>query len=282
MIRAWCLLIAALLAACGNESSTHPKQGDLRIVTLAPHLAELVFAVGAGEQLVGVSAYTELPESAQHIGVVSDAFTVDHEALTLLKPDLMLVWESGMPASTIGQLKARGYPVQVIRTRSLGDIEQAMRRIAELTGHIDAGNARADAFRSALEALRDRYSSSTRLSVFYQVSRNPLYTVNGEHYVSEILELCAANNVFAELEQLAPNIDVEAVLARNPEVILSSGTGGDDALDVWQRFPSLAAVQADNLIILSEDALARPSDRVLIAAEAVCETLDKARSRIHS
>ncbi len=239
------LACAVLIGVCACQPAPEPTdaQSAERIVTLAPHLAELVFAVGAGDQLVGVSAYTDYPEDALRIPVVSDAFTVDHEALALLKPDLMLAWESGMPESTIGELKKRGYPVEVIRTQSLADIESAIRTIGRLAGRDSEGSALADRFRQELDALEERYADEERLRVFYQISDQPLYTVNGAHYVSGILSVCGAENIFAELAELAPNIDVEAVVARDPDAILSSGSINRDVFDTWRRFPTLKAVQ---------------------------------------
>lgn len=274
------LACAVLLcvSACQPAPESSDDSSTTRIVTLAPHLAELVFAVGAGDQLVGVSAYSDFPPAVTEIPVVSDAFTVDHEALTLLEPDLMLAWESGMPASTVGELRAQGYPVEVIRTQSLDDIESAMRTIGRLAGREADGDALADRFRGELRKLRDRYKDARRLRVFYQISDQPLYTVNGAHYVSDILSICGADNVFADVAQLAPNIDTEAVLAQNPDAIVASGNAGRDVFEQWRRFPDLQAVKTSTLILVPGDELGRPSNRVLIAAERVCEALDAARA----
>ncbi len=278
-MRLTALLAALLLAACQpspDPVATDPSTASaLRIVTLAPHLAEMVFAVGAGDSLVGVSAWSDYPEAVTQIPLVGDAFAVDHEQLALLKPDLLLVWESGMPASTVQQLRERGYRVEVIRTRGLGDIESAIRQVGELAGQRSRANGLATEFREQLDALRADNLGKTRLRVFFQISQRPLYTVNQEHYLSEILDLCGGDNVFAELPELAPSVDVEAVIARRPDVLL---TGGDvQSLKDWYSRPSVPAVENGQLYALPADEAGRPGPRVLVAAKAACESLDKAR-----
>nr|MDJ0919106.1 helical backbone metal receptor [Woeseiaceae bacterium] len=160
-----------MLSACFDDPTVaDEKPHYARIVTLAPHLAELVFAVGAGDSIVGVSAYSDFPAQVASIPVVSDAFTVDQEQLALVKPDLLLAWESGMPASTVEELRALGHRVEVIRTRGLDDIASALRRIGRLTGRAANGDEEAKRFESALAALRDANGDKRRLDVFYQVS----------------------------------------------------------------------------------------------------------------
>nr|MDJ0919458.1 ABC transporter substrate-binding protein [Woeseiaceae bacterium] len=191
--------------------------------------------------------------------------------------DLLLAWESGMPASTVEELRALGYRVEVIRTRGLDDIASALRRIGRLTGRAANGDEEAKRFESALAALRDANGDKRRLDVFYQVSEQPLYTVNGRHYISEVLEICGGSNVFAELDELAPNVAVEAVIARQPEVILAAGATTN--FDVWRRWDTLPAARTDSFYVLPADETGRPTPRVRVAAEAACAALDDARER---
>ena len=192
-----------------------------RIVTLAPNLAELVFAAGAGEYLVGVSAYSNYPPETAGLPVVGDAFTIDQEVLALLKPDLLLAWQSGTPAHVVDELRRAGYIVETVRTQNLDDISAALRQIGELTGQRYYAAGAADEFENGLRRLQQRYGSSERIRVFYQVSKRPLYTVSSGHFVSELISLCGGQNVFADLEELAPGVDVEAVIDRDPEVMLA-------------------------------------------------------------
>ena len=275
------LVVAAFaLFACTETPQPEPPPAVYsRIVSLAPSLTELVFAAGAGETLIGVSAYSDYPPEALELPIIGDAFTVDQEQLALLQPDALLVWESGIPEHVVEDFRRVGYQVEVIRSRSLQDVALALRRIGELTGHQAEANAAADAFLADLRALRDRYADEAPVSVFYQVYQRPLYTINGEHYVSELIEVCGGQNIFAELDSLAPAISVEAVIERNPEVMLASTDAGDNAFGEWQRWPNLAAVSAGNQYIMPADEIGRATPRLIDAGEALCEALHTARSK---
>lgn len=269
-----------VLTACSNEQApveldTHEAS---RVVTLAPHLAELVFAAGAGDRLVGVSAYTDYPEEAAELPIVSDAFTVDLELMRVLEPDLVLAWASGMPASTIEELKSTGLNVVTIETTSLEDVAAALHQIGSLTGQGQQAGEAAAAYEASLSALRDEFSSRRPVMVFFQVSSRPLYTVNGRHFISELLTMCGGANVFAELSELAPAIDVEAVLAADPEAIIASGSA--DSLAVWERFDTLRANQYGNRLTVEAAHLARASPRLDSAGRELCDVIDVARARL--
>ena len=282
MTRPVALLIAALsLAGCGPDASS-PKQSDAgaarRVVTLAPHLAELMFAAGAGEQLVGVSAYTDYPPEVTALPLVGDAFTVDLEQLRLLDPDLVLAWGSGMPAHTIEGIENAGFRVVTLSTRTLDDVAVAVEEIGRLTGNAASAAREASRFRDRIAALESRFSTATPVRVFFQVSVRPLYTVNGEHFISELIDVCGGQNVFAALSELAPAIDVEAVLASNPEAVI---VGSDAAgLDEWRRFETLTATRAGNLLTVEADHLARASTRLDDAGERLCAVIVQARQNL--
>lgn len=272
-------LLAACLCACSAASEPPPATSShARVATLAPNLTELVFAAGAGDALVGVSAYSDYPPAASRLPEVGDAFAVDRERLATLKPDLLLAWESGTPAHVIDELRRGGYRVETIRTRNLDDVARALRRIGELTGHADAADRAARSYSDALAAIGAEYAGREPIRVFYQVSARPLFTVNGEHYVSALIRLCGGRNIFADLGELAPAIDVEAVVARDPEVMLASTDAGEDAFDEWQRWPELAANRYRNHFLMPADEIGRATPRLVVAARAVCEALDTARA----
>jgi iron complex transport system substrate-binding protein len=271
-----------LLNAC-NGSDTTPAvssvgpESDLRIVTLSPHLAELVFAVGAGDLLVGVSAYTDYPQAATDIPVVGDAFSLDQEQLTLIEPDLLLAWDSGTPAHVIDDLGTRGFRIEAITTTGLVDIPAALRKIGSLLGSEQPAEAAASRFEDGLRALQDESVVASPISVFYQVDARPLYTINGTHYVSELIEICGGVNVFAELSGLAPLVSVEAVLERDPEVILASTDAGPAAFDEWERWTNLAANRYGNRFLMPANEIGRATPRLLLAARAVCDALTEGR-----
>jgi iron complex transport system substrate-binding protein len=275
--------LTTLLGACsGPDNTGEPAAGSdpySRMVTLAPNLAELVFAAGAGDRLVGVSAYSDYPPEVAALPLVGDAFTVDQEQLALLEPDLLLAWHSGTPAHVIDELRQAGYTVEVIRTQALADIPRALVRIGELAGtERHAGEAGLD-FATALEALALEFADEEPIRAFYQVSIRPLYTVSGSHYASELIALCGGTNIFSDLDDLAPAIDVEAVIDRDPEVILAGSDAGEDAFDDWRRWPGMAANRYGNHYLVPSDELSRATPRVVIAGREICTALDQARAR---
>ena len=261
-------------SAAGEHAETGPAQ---RVVTFAPHLAEMMYAVGAGEQLVGVSAWSDFPPPVRDLPEIGDAFSVDQEQLRLLEPDLLLIWESGMPSSTVDELRRGGYRVEIIRTRGVADIGSAMLRIGELTGRRDDAAEAVARYEREVEDLRVTYAEAAAITVFFQVSARPLYTVNGEHFISEVIALCGGRNVFADLDDLAPSVAVEAVIERNPEVMLAGTSAGDDAFAVWNRWPELAANRYGNQLLVPDELIGRATPRLPAAGRAVCLALDKAR-----
>ncbi len=275
---------AALLAAlvvvggCGPPpEEPHPGHTPPRVVTLAPHLTELVFAAGAGDRLAGVSEYSDYPAAAAGLPRIGDAFRVDMERLLRISPDLVLAWSEGTPAALVDQLRARGFHVREISTRHLEDVAQSLREIGRLLGTEEAAEAAARAFLEALDESAGDAPRGRPLRVFYQVSARPLYTISGSHYISEILERCGARNIFAELGELAPVVTVESVLERDPELILAAAAD-PSALDGWNRWESITAVRNGALRLLPPDTLARPSPRLAAGVADICRAVRESRS----
>jgi len=265
------------LSACNVVADTGSEERH-RIVSLSPHLAELVFAVGAGDRLVGVSAHTDFPEAAASLPIIGDAFMLDLERMTLLNPDLLLAWKSGTPAHVVDELASQGYKVEVIRTRSLKDIPEALRRIGGLTGQSAAASVVAEEFVAGLQLLEEGARDAAPIRVFYQVSERPLYTINGEHYVSQLIEICGGTNIFAHLGKLAPLIGVEAVLERDPEVMLAGDDAGPGAFREWDRLQGIAASRYGNRFWMPAAEIGRATPRLLEAGAAICRALEVGRS----
>lgn len=266
------LLLAGGVAA-GPGAAGPPAE---RIVTLSPHLAELAYAAGAGDRLVGTVEWSDYPAQAAGLPRIGDAFRVDLEALAALSPDLVLAWKGGNPDHLLEALEQRGYRVVALAPRRLDDIGEQLARIGRLAGSAEIAEAAAARYRQRLAALRDAQAGKRPVSVFYQVSWRPLYTVGGRQLISEIIALCGGRNIFAELGALAPSVGMEAVIARNPEVILASEVQRED-LEEWRRWPAVEAVARGNLFSVDGDLVARASPRVLEGAAQVCAALDRAR-----
>lgn len=247
-----------------------------RIVTLAPHLAELVYAAGAGDRLVGTVEWSDYPPEAAALPRVGDAFRLDLEALAALEPDLLLGWRGGNPDHLLEQLGQRGYRVVALAPQRLYDIATQLVEIGRLAGTPGPAAAAAASFRAGLAELRAAQAGKPALRVFYQVSWRPLYTVGGHQLISEVLALCGGQNIFAELGELAPAVSMEAVIARDPEVILTADVQQADLAE-WRRWPAVTAVQRGHLYAVDGDLVVRASPRILEGTRQVCERLDRAR-----
>jgi iron complex transport system substrate-binding protein len=264
------LCVLALLAAAGSAAA------GPRIVTLAPHLAELVYAAGAGERLVGTVEWSDYPEPAAHLPRIGDAFRVDFEALAALAPELVLAWRGGNPDHLVEQLEAQGYRVVALAPRRLEDIGEQILEIGRLAGTPGPAREAAAAYRAELEALRRAQAGKPELRVFWQVSWRPLYTVGGRQLISEVVALCGGRNIFGELGELAPAVSMEAVIARDPELILTSAVQHEELAE-WRRWPGVTAVARDHLYAVDGDLVVRAAPRILAGIREVCAALDRAR-----
>jgi len=271
--------LLAAISACGRpdtQSVTAVRDDSPRIVTLAPHLAELVASAGALDALVGVSAYSDYPAAVTQIPVVSDGFRIDAEALLSVRPTLVLAWGGGGQATSRALLEELGVPILEIPGRTLADIPKALRMIGAALNVADTAELAAQRFEAGIDALE---FSGEVLDVFYEINSQPLYTVGGGHYISELIALCGGANIFAELTTGAPAVSLEAVVLRDPHVILT--TTNVDAPDetIWRRWPQLRAVRSDNVLSVPGDVVARPSVRLAKGGAAICDALADARTR---
>lgn len=251
-----------------------------RIVALAPHIVENLYAVGAGEQIVGTVHYADFPEAAQAITRVGSYNAVNFEAVLALQPDLVIAWDSGNSPASIAKLRALGLNVYVSEPRELNDVANALHRYAQLAGTGEVGLQVAQAFKQRAESLRLKYAARPAVSVFYQVWHHPLQTLNAEHLVSRVIALCGGQNVFADAPTLAPRISVETVLKRDPQAIVASGMGEarPDWLDKWLDWPQLQAVKNGHLFFVPPDLIQRHSVRILDGADLMCEALEQVRA----
>ena len=262
--------------AAGSAQAASPKPP--RLLSLAPNLTELAYAAGAGSLLVGTVEFSDYPEAARKLPRVGDAWRVDVERVLELRPDIVLVWPTGTPDTVISRLRQLRLRVVEVPTQKLADVPRALRQLGQLAGTSPVAEQAALAFERDVAAQRARYAQRPVLSVFIQIDDEPIYTVNGRHVISEIVTLCGGRNVFADLPQLAPPIGAEAVLAADPQVIVSTDDTISDPLAEWVRWPRMQAVQARTIYPLSSDLVARASPRLAQGVGVTCEALERARA----
>lgn len=249
-----------------------------RIVTLGAHLAEQVFALGAGDRVVGVSRFTDFPAEARQRPVIGDAMALHHEAIARLKPDLVLVWRSGFPERARAPLQALGVPVFESEIRSVAELAGSLRTLGRLLGRAEAGQAQAAQVEQQWAALQADYAGRAPVRVFYQLWHQPLMTVNREHLIHQAITACGGRNLFAELPALTPTVSWEAAVQRNPQVVAMAGAPSDrPELGRWPQFPNVDAVKHQRFAMVDGDLINRMGPRFLQGARQLCQAIDRAR-----
>jgi len=256
------------------------KSPAKRIIALAPHIAESLYAAGAGDKLVGTVEYSDYPPEAKRVTRVGGYSRLDLEAVAALKPDLVLAWESGNNMTQIDKLKALGLTVYVSQPNKMENVADQLERLGQLAGTEAVARPAAERFRQKLDSLRKANASKPKVRVFYQIWKTPLMTVGGQQIISDAIKLCSGENVFGHLGKMAPTVSVEAVLEADPEAIVATGMGDakPEWLHDWDKWTKLTAVRRDNLFHINPDIMQRHTPRILDGAEKLCAHLDVARS----
>ena len=254
---------------------THPAQ---RIVALAPHLTELVYAAGAGDRLVAVGKYSDFPPDVKSRPVIGDAFAVNYEALAQLRPDLVLVWGSGTPERIKSKLRSLGVPVYEIEILSVAGLADTLRSIGRLAGTEGVAQARAQAITNDWAALRSAYAGRRRVRVFYELWDAPLMTLTRQHLISSAIDACGGTNVFGELSTLTATVSWEVAVQRDPELVVTAGTPGEPAKPGrWAEFAQVSATKHGEFANIEGDLISRSGPRFVDGARELCMAIDRAR-----
>ena len=282
------LLLAALAASLPASAAISVKDDDgntvtlqkpaQRVISLAPHITELLFAAGGGSHVVGVVEYSDFPEAAKKIAQVGSNRELDLERIMALKPDLIVVWRHGESERQIEMVRKLGIPMFHSEPQKLDDIPEDVARLGQLMGTEAAAGRIADQLRGQLADLSKRYASRPLVRSFYQVWDQPLYTLNGRHIITDALHLCGGENIFAKLPVTAPVVSVEAVLQENPEAIFATAEKNYGGVGMWKGYSTLAAVRNNNLFTIEGNLLNRAGPRMIAGAAQLCEKLELARS----
>ncbi len=251
-----------------------------RIISLAPSLTELLYVAGAGDKLVGVVEYSDYPEEALSLPLIGRFDRFDIERILELKPDLVVAWLTGNPRSTIEGLERLGLTVYVAEPKFLDSIPNQLEKLGQLAGTEGQASEAINAYAEKLTSLVNRYSATAPVRVFYQVWDRPLMTAGGAELTNDLIELCGGINIFGELTALAPKVNLEAVVLRDPELIVASGIDERRPawLDTWDEWPSMTAVANRQVVFIDPDLTQRHSPRVLQGAEILCQQIAAARA----
>jgi len=261
-----------------DGSSLLLQQPAERLVTLSPHLTELVFAAGAGQQIVATVEYSEYPDAAALIPRVGDAFRLDIERIVSLKPDLVIAWDSGNPKPAISQLRSLGITVWSVEIREPGDIANILKSTGLATGSPEQANLEANRIEQGLANISEQYRGASAVSYFYQVAARPLFTINGDHLISKGLEFCGGKNVFGPEQGLAFQVGHESVIVANPEALFAPYSEDDpDPLSTWKDWPAMRAVNNHALYLLPADPISQATPRFVDTLAQACKLLHRLR-----
>jgi iron complex transport system substrate-binding protein len=250
-----------------------------RVVSLGPHLTELAYAAGGGNAMVGAIRFSDFPAAAATLPVVGDAHAIDFERIVQLKPDLVLVWGSGLNERHKARLRSLGLTVFESEIRTAQAIPDTLRRLGTLLGRADAAETHARRFEAQWQALAERHRNKPPVRVFWQLWHEPLMTINREHLISEAMRACGGVNVFADLPLLTPSVSWEAAVAADPQLIAGSGRKEDAARDfaAWQRFAAVSAVKSKRFVSIDGNLIGRMGPRFVEGAASLCEAIERAR-----
>jgi iron complex transport system substrate-binding protein len=260
-----------------STTLAHPPR---RIASLAPGATEMLFAAGAGDEVIATVEYSNDPPQARRVPRIGDAAAIDIERLVALHADIVVVWPEGGNPAQIAAVERVGLPVYREQVDAFSDFPGSLRRLGALAGTGAAAERAAQALEAQLDALTKRYASAAPVTVLLQIWDRPVYTVGGKHLISDALRLCGARNVFGDLNEAAPVVDVEAVFARNPDMIIAAAPPGAAAswLAAWKPFGTLKAVRANRLVAFEDERLTGLGPSALAATQALCQLIDARRA----
>ena len=258
-----------------NRSVTLQQTAE-RVIALSPHIVENMFSIGAGSLLVGVVDHSDFPNQAKQITRIGGASSFSLEKILSLSPDLVIVWASAAKNSIVEKLTSLSIPVYVDNPRTLVDIARSIRDFGLLTGQVEKSTTVANNYLLEVQSLRNQYQRVDDITVLYEVWNNPLQTINRKHIISDIITLCGGKNVFGDTLSLAPKVNIEAVINRNPDIIVSSNTSNQQQwLDYWLAWPVLRAVRHRRLYVIDPNLIQRHTVRILTGTKILCDYINE-------
>ncbi|BCN93193.1 cobalamin-binding protein [Thiomicrorhabdus immobilis] len=260
-------------------SLSQAQNAPQRVISLAPHITEMLFSAGAGDKVVGVVSYSDYPAAALKIENVGSYHALNIEKIIQLNPDLIIAWRSGNRIKDIEKLEQLGFKVIYSEPYKLADIPKEIRFFGEQLQSQTIADSVAKRLEIQLERLALTYQSKPKVSAFYQIWNAPIMTINGSQFISQALNICGATNVFEDLPILAAEVNIESVIAKDPDTILLGGLKAVQQawLKDWQKWSNLKAVKNKHIYLLNADTFQRSTERLIESIEGLCQTIDKVR-----
>lgn len=245
-----------------------------RIISLAPHLTELLFSLEVGAQLVGTSRYSDYPRAALDIPVIGDAFSVNVETVVDLQPDIIFAWSTGGANRALDRLGKLGYAIYLNEAKTIGGIGRTIVAMAELVGKRERGRLLQQQLERRVAELRRANAQLPTVRVFFQISDQDLYTVNKHHLIGQAITVCNGENVFAEETITVPLVSKESIVMTAPDIIVISKPE-KGSVSPWEKRWSDYSGFGEKLRWIDPGLISRPSLRMLTGIEQLCELIHR-------
>nr|WP_256435653.1 cobalamin-binding protein [Aliikangiella sp. G2MR2-5] len=251
-----------------------------RIVALSPHSVEMLYAIGAGDRIVGTVEHADFPEKAKEIPRIGNYVGVNIEELVALKPDLVVGWKTGNKQSDLKKIASLGFDLFYTHPLSVAEVGEDMLRLGKKVGKVNEANTAVEKMNRRYQSIKQRFSDKEKVRVFYQLWYDPIRTVGPDSWVEALIEDCNGKNIFDDASTDYPIVSLESVLAKNPQTIVmaSHSEKVKSRQMIWDKWNNISAVKHEQLYVIDGSLLLRASPRALDGLEMLCGLIDKART----
>lgn len=258
-----------------SEAQDKPK-----IIALAPHIVEMLFDIGAGEQIIAAVEHSDYPQSAKSIPRIGNSLRIQLERVIELDPDLIIAWKSGNPSDDLARLKQLGFNIVYSQPNTFEDVAKELRLFGKLSGHAASANTVADTFLEDLSRIKQTYQGSQPITGFYEVWSSPITTIAKNSWPQQFLDVCQIENPFYQAKSAYPQVNIEQILQTDVQVIIQplSPNQMDKKGYDWQKWSILPAVKHQQIITLNADIIHRMTTRSLQALSSLCQQAQKSRA----
>jgi vitamin B12 transport system substrate-binding protein len=263
----------------GANTDSNDSLQKQRIIALAPHIVESLYAIGAGEQIIGTTAHADYPKAAEDILRVGNYARLQIEKIIQLKPDVIIAWKTGNPSDDLARLEKYDLKVIYSDPQTLEDVGKELMMLGKITGRETTANSVAKDYLTKLQEIRHTYAGQQKVSVFYELWSRPLRTVANKAWPQQQIALCGASNPFADAKDDYPSIGLEQVLVTLPQVVVQPSQHSADSPDGlnWPQWQHIPAVKNNFIFHPNADKVHRMTTRMLDEVVILCAQIDTAR-----